>query len=977
MAPPSGQKVGPTKPGMKMTSYIIGIPGYTPTGGLKIRYGCNVKHAKVFGGSNTTHMPESESMRPGFCLRVSITINVTHVGDGDFGVQKGRVGRLGGDGTMGGKYGWFFLGSGTNCVTDTDTMEYGMYICNLPLFDYTYPTNNIYRPSQGNGRFLTLPQDELPEIMRRAEYIWAPPHQRHWEREYPRYVRPRLRDPGEASEPWEGEMEIWEEELTEGDNLTPDHQPDQPPSSSNVREVFNQGLTPNDLPPTRPTDQPFPSAEQAIRVTPQTPGAVRDTTQGHPSGYPFFFGVSRGFAARAPCSEGRTSATSFTPTWHRAGDTTPAHTTVLGAPANAINDQKEKGRDPRTLSTEAEPTRGGGPRTPTDISNRAGENPRTTEKIKRSRDNKTPEETTDGAGDNPRTPSIIIPSQDQKTSAESSEGAGGNPRTPSTSQGSIASRSWGRGGPPVIPLTLHRDSRDGMHSAHAHALGTDPGPEANIDCVNVLPHMHEFIPSPVITPAGSTQGTHQHALRIHELATDPPGAPPCTGGQDLQGQLHPHSPGGAPPPDRGPDASSSSTGGGRGPVFLNEMVQPPPTAWAGVGNVLRHASRSLRSSEINYRSTEARDWVDPLMAIMCPWANVGEGVENAPRFTHFGPENRQPPPAQNARNESGDQASSSTNLLVRNQPAISPYQLPPSNDGNLRDRSSSSPPAPPMPSLGGGGSMGHEGSENLVIPSPDLLNPHGSGVHAPQNRGSHGPENSPIMPNVGEAARALNFRGYVSDETPPGSPDVRQVNMVQVGPVPYLPPVRDVALPSAVGGRENRENPGLPVFPPPEGYWVWTGRRILYAANEEEEAQIWATYGEETPLWEGYDPYDSDDDFDQPIGNPDFTRPVGGDVHVPVNPPGFVFPKENHQGPIGEGGEADSLRGPPCTSHFCPFVERVAPAPHAKKPPWRPGLCDNRYHKFFFRLKPPSRGVLDSFSGKYSKTGAAAKCPGA
>ena len=70
-----------------------------------------------------------------------------------------------------------------------------------------------------------------------------------------------------------------------------------------------------------------------------------------------------------------------------------------------------------------------------------------------------------------------------------------------------------------------------MHSAHAHALGTDPGPEANIDCVNVLPHMHEFIPSPVITPAGSTQGTHQHALRIHELATDPPGAPPCTGGR--------------------------------------------------------------------------------------------------------------------------------------------------------------------------------------------------------------------------------------------------------------------------------------------------------------------------------------------------------------------------------------------------------------------------------------------------------------
>ena len=108
MAPPSGQKVGPTKPGMKMTSYIIGIPGYTPTGGLKIRYGCYVKHARVFGGSKTTHMPESESMRPGFCLRVNITINVTHVGDGDFGVQKGRVGRLGGDGTMGGKYGWFF-----------------------------------------------------------------------------------------------------------------------------------------------------------------------------------------------------------------------------------------------------------------------------------------------------------------------------------------------------------------------------------------------------------------------------------------------------------------------------------------------------------------------------------------------------------------------------------------------------------------------------------------------------------------------------------------------------------------------------------------------------------------------------------------------------------------------------------------------------------------------------------------------------
>jgi hypothetical protein len=163
------------------------------------------------------------------------------------------------------------------------------------------------------------------------------------------------------------------------------------------------------------------------------------------------------------------------------------------------------------------------------------------------------------------------------------------------------------------------------------------------------------------------------------------------------------------------------------------------------------------------------------------------------------------------------------------------------------------------------------------------------------------------MPNVGEAARALNFRGYVSDETPPGSPDVRQVNMVQVGPVPYLPPVRDVALPSAVGGRENRENPGLPVFPPPEGYWVWTGRRILYAANEEEEAQIWATYGEETPLWEGYDPYDSDDDFDQPIGNPAYNRPVGGDVHVPVNPPGFAFPEENHQGPIGEGGQADSV----------------------------------------------------------------------
>jgi hypothetical protein len=140
--------------------------------------------------------------------------------------------------------------------------------------------------------------------------------------------------------------------------------------------------------------------------------------------------------------------------------------------------------------------------------------------------------------------------------------------------------------------------------------------------------------------------------------------------------------------------------GGGGTVFLNEMVQPPPTAWAGVGNVLRHASRSLRSSEINYRSTEARDWVDPLMAIMCPWANVGEGVENAPRFTHFGPENRQPPPAQNSRNESGDQASSSTNLQVRNHPAISPYKVPPSNDGNLRDRSSSSPPAPPMPSLG-------------------------------------------------------------------------------------------------------------------------------------------------------------------------------------------------------------------------------------------------------------------------------------
>ena len=69
------------------------------------------------------------------------------------------------------------------------------------------------------------------------------------------------------------------------------------------------------------------------------------------------------------------------------------------------------------------------------------------------------------------------------------------------------------------------------------------------------------------------------------------------------------------------------------------------------------------------------------------------------------------------------------------------------------------------------------------------------------------------------------------------------------------------------------------------------------------------------------------------------------------------------------------LRGPRCTSHCCPFLERVVPAPHAKTPAWRPGLCETTVCKFF--TEPPSSALFDDFSGKCSTKGPGGKRPGA
>ena len=139
-----------------------------------------------------------------------------------------------------------YLGGWTTC-THNEEGRYGMYIWDLPLFDFTYPCDPVFRPynqnySGRNNMFLTLPQALLPTVVRRAEYEWLPAWDRVWEN--PNY-HPRFRVANQVG----GEGDDFEI----SQSLTP---PSPEPISKNNPEARSSSTTSNNQGlPAPPTQQ--------------------------------------------------------------------------------------------------------------------------------------------------------------------------------------------------------------------------------------------------------------------------------------------------------------------------------------------------------------------------------------------------------------------------------------------------------------------------------------------------------------------------------------------------------------------------------------------------------------------------------------------------------------------------------------------------------------------------------------------------